>query len=355
MCGLKSKLLCPEFVCLIKQYDIIGIQESKLDDVDNINVQGYQVFTNNRPAISRHRSGGTAILFKMNYLPLSQCTRQKVNSPFGLPFQKRIILSDDELHCGIVYIPPYRSKYAPDDLYLELQNKIDKYAAKSKSVLLFGDFNLRFGINCDFVVCDQYVSKFQGNEEIFQENNSILNCFDSYNIPLKRNSADLTVTFYGQQLLDLCRYNNIFILNGRLGTDKRSPKTTCKDRSIVDFLSRLSIFFCFSKPLKCPTLIICFLMHNVQSALEISLSIDTNHNHNNLKRCQINTPTCASRLWADKITHLLGTNNAECELQNIRANLERVTVQNANQESINNIANQIENIFANSAKQSFGT
>ena len=56
-----------------------------------------------------------------------------------------------------------------------------------------------------------------------------------------------------------------------------------------------------------------------------------------------------------KNTHLFGTNIAECELQNIRANLERVTVQNANQESINNIANQIENIFANSAKQSFGT
>ena len=61
--GLKSKLLCPEFVNLIEQYDIIGIQESKLDDVDNINIQGNQVFTNNRTAISRHRSGGIAILF----------------------------------------------------------------------------------------------------------------------------------------------------------------------------------------------------------------------------------------------------------------------------------------------------
>ena len=90
MCGLKSKLLYPEFVNLIEQYDIIGIQESKLDDVDNINIQGYQVFTNNRTAISRHRSGGIAILLKMNYLPLSQYTRQKVNSPFGLPFQSEL-------------------------------------------------------------------------------------------------------------------------------------------------------------------------------------------------------------------------------------------------------------------------
>ena len=57
----------------------------------------------------------------------------------------------------------------------------------------------------------------------------------------------------------------------------------------------------------------------------------------------------------EKKTHLFDKNIAECELQKIRANLERVTVQNANQESINNIANQIENTFANTAKQSFGT
>ena len=39
-----------------------------------------------------------------------------------------------------------------DTFYLELQNEIDKYAAKSKNVLLFGDFNSRVGINCDFVM-----------------------------------------------------------------------------------------------------------------------------------------------------------------------------------------------------------
>ena len=134
VCGLKSKLLCPEFVCLIEQYHIIGIQESKLDDVDNMNIQGYQVFTNNCTAISRHRSGGIAILFKNELSPY--ITVHKAESKLALWFtiSKRIILSDDELHCGIVYIPPYRSKYAPDDLYLELQNENDKYAAKSKKI-----------------------------------------------------------------------------------------------------------------------------------------------------------------------------------------------------------------------------
>ena len=58
VCGLKSKLLCPEFVDLLNQYEIIGIQESKLDDVDHIVVDGYQVFSHNRKVLSRYRSGG---------------------------------------------------------------------------------------------------------------------------------------------------------------------------------------------------------------------------------------------------------------------------------------------------------
>ena len=39
-----SKLLCPEFVSFIEQYDIIGIQESKLDDVDNVYTKATKYF-----------------------------------------------------------------------------------------------------------------------------------------------------------------------------------------------------------------------------------------------------------------------------------------------------------------------
>ena len=34
ICGIKSKLNCPEFINLIKSYDVIGLQETKLDDID---------------------------------------------------------------------------------------------------------------------------------------------------------------------------------------------------------------------------------------------------------------------------------------------------------------------------------
>ena len=45
MCGLVSKLKCPEFLTLIKEYDLIGIQETKTDDVDSYTeIPGYGFF-----------------------------------------------------------------------------------------------------------------------------------------------------------------------------------------------------------------------------------------------------------------------------------------------------------------------
>ena len=39
VCGLKSKLLCPDFLNLISQHDILVFTETKLDDVDIKNVR----------------------------------------------------------------------------------------------------------------------------------------------------------------------------------------------------------------------------------------------------------------------------------------------------------------------------
>lgn len=235
VCGLKSKLLCPEFTSFISQYDIIGLQESKLDDVDKINIPGYQVYSNNRKAVSRYRSGGITLLVKNDLSPF--ITVHKFESQLILWFSvsNKLTANSEELHCGIVYIPPYRSKYAHNDPYLELQTEFDKYAAKSRNILLFGDFNSRTSHSPDYIICDKFISENQGNDDLYRENVEILDCFDRYNIPLERNSVDLTINFYGQQLLELCKYNNIFKLNGRFGKAFHTPSPTCKDRSTIDY------------------------------------------------------------------------------------------------------------------------
>ena len=55
------------------------------------------------------------------------------------------------------------------------------------------------------------------------------------NIPLKRNSMDTKKNNYGNILSDLCKYNNMYILNGRVGEDRHVGKFTCKNSSVVDY------------------------------------------------------------------------------------------------------------------------
>ena len=110
----------------------------------------------------------------------------------------------------VIYILPYRSEYAHYDPYLEIQKEVDKYMSKSRNILLFGDFNSRTGLKCDFVSCDKLISESNGNEYLYNENLYKLHSFDKNDIIFQRNSADQSVYFYGQQLLEFCKSNIFF-------------------------------------------------------------------------------------------------------------------------------------------------
>ena len=74
-----------------------------------------------------------------------------------------------------------------------------------------------------------------GNDTLLQESKCKLEYLEKLNIPLIRKTADLTTNNYGHQLIDFCKNNDLFILNGRLENDTDVPKTTCKDRSLIDY------------------------------------------------------------------------------------------------------------------------
>ena len=77
----------------------------------------------------------------------------------------------------------------------------------------------------------------------WHENAEISHYFESNKVSLVRKSADTSINVYGYQMLDFCKSNDLFILNGRFGEDKIFPKLTCKDASTVDyFISTPQIF-----------------------------------------------------------------------------------------------------------------
>ena len=52
------------------------------------------------------------------------------------------------------------------------------------------------------------------------ENNTQMDIFTNLNISLNRKRRDVRKNNFGNQLLEVCKYNDHFICNGRLGDDK---------------------------------------------------------------------------------------------------------------------------------------
>ena len=61
MCGLKSKLKLLDFEEFIQQYKLIFLTKTKLDELDDITIPNYNIFTNNRK-MKKPAFGGVATL-----------------------------------------------------------------------------------------------------------------------------------------------------------------------------------------------------------------------------------------------------------------------------------------------------
>lgn len=149
---------------------MIGLQETKLDDADSICVKGYQVHDNNRKSLTRHRSGGISILIKNDLAPYVKVLKNNSKLVSWFIISSKVTANKEDLFCGVVYIPPYHSKYAIPDPYLELQNELDRYCLQSKNIILLGDFNSRTAEQADYTIYDEFLCDIQGNNEMYNEN-----------------------------------------------------------------------------------------------------------------------------------------------------------------------------------------
>ena len=97
---------------------------------------------------------------------------------------------------------------------------------KYETICFTGDFNSRIS-NDDCI----YISEDDESTELLSDVYKL----ELLNIPLKRNSMDTKKNNYGNILSDLCKYNNMYILNGCVGEDRHVGIITCKNSSVVDY------------------------------------------------------------------------------------------------------------------------
>ena len=167
VCGIKSKLNCPEFVSLIKNDDIICVQESKLDDIDSVNIDGYEVYSLNRKSLSRYRSGGITLIYRNALIPHIKLLSSASKLILWFTISQQFTFFDDDILCGIEYIPSYGYKFSHPDPYLEMQSEFDKYSTSFRNIFLFGDFNSRTGSASDYVKFDHFKCDVRGNQDLY--------------------------------------------------------------------------------------------------------------------------------------------------------------------------------------------
>ena len=247
VCGLTSKLnLCvlEDYVC--DNYDILCFSETKLDTIDeaNINIDGFKPFYHHRKMFNR-KSGGIAIFVKSDIAcyvkTLTPCENAYV---LWVEIDEKAL--GYELIIGAVYIPPPDSPYSTGHEYeLILRDLIDFNANNNNSkVCIIGDMNSRTGVLPDFVETDTHLLRAVGLDEFHDELFVDRNSLETLGIPSERFNEDKSVDENGKKLIDLCINTGTLIVNGRTGKGAKSGRTTCKGVSTVDYvLASCDLFY----------------------------------------------------------------------------------------------------------------
>ena len=90
---------------------------------------------------------------------------------------------------------------------------------------------------------------------------------------------DTSKNKFGNLLLNFCKGNSMFIVNGRVGNDNNIGRFTCRNASVVDYCitstELLKLFFDFD------ILESSKLFSDVHAPLQILLSVNLNNNDSN--------------------------------------------------------------------------
>ena len=147
--------------------------------------------------------------------------------------------------CGIVYIPPENLESASECPYNEIESEMQSFAEKFSSIIMFGDFNSRTKCLSDYIEIDEHIFCTTNSEDLLEEYNTELQYFNRPNscVILQRINSNKGINNYGYKLLDFCKSNSLYILNGRTSIDQNVGNATCKSVSTVDyFLSSPNLF-----------------------------------------------------------------------------------------------------------------
>ena len=227
--GLISKSIIPEFKNYMN-FDIIGLQETKMDAVDEQQFfEPFMIYYKSRRKVSKVKSGGLALTVKKEIDKYVTVIESKSSLVLWFKLSKKLTGTSSDILGGVIYIYPEQTKYSVEDPFSEIENELNQSKDKYCNIMLLGDFNTRTKNRKDFIQIDSFVDKEYSLDFLTQYINYKLIIFEMPQFSLERTSKDIKMNNFGYQLLDLCKSQNLFIVNGRAYLDHQNGENTCRD------------------------------------------------------------------------------------------------------------------------------
>ena len=135
VCGLKRKVLFPEFGNLVNNYQVFSVCETKLDRYDLIELPGYVFLSQCGKQKYIRKSGGIGVFVKQSFSHISQI---ESDSDYVLCFSisKEVFNTYQNIYVGAVYIPLNESRFYNPDEIEKFNVEITNMTISNKYVLL---------------------------------------------------------------------------------------------------------------------------------------------------------------------------------------------------------------------------
>ena len=221
---------------MVKSYDLVCFTESKIDNTDIISFPGYTSFTQPRKQRFCRKSGGISVYSKITFSKYIKQIDTDSDYILWLEIDKKLMNLDENLILGTVYLPPENSNFYSDEEFLTMENEIMSFCSKHKHVMLSGDFNARTSEMRDYTERDDFLADMFNFDEETSEFFFPAGRLQLFNLLSDRKSLDKTSNNHGTKLIDICKNNNLFILNGRFDKDKNIGNFTFRDTSVIDYM-----------------------------------------------------------------------------------------------------------------------
>ena len=151
---------------------------------------------------------------------------------FWVKMSSTVFKLDENVLIGVVYIPPECTSYSSQEAFNDIYFDIRYFSRLYEYIILAGNCNARITELNDFSV---FTENYFLNEDTYLLEKCTSFLTDS-NLPLKKHGFDKGHNKSGKLLINLCKGQSFFVMDGRVGNIRYIGELTYMNARAVDYL-----------------------------------------------------------------------------------------------------------------------